>query len=40
MWHEIDKNGKNLDKISIVSKDRLDSGERLNNPSLKTVSKH
>ena len=34
------KYGKNMDKILIVSKDRLDSGKRLNNPSLKTVSKH
>ena len=34
------KYGKNMDKISKVSKDRLDSGKRLDNPSLKTVSKH
>ena len=34
------KYGKNMDKILIVSKDRLESGKRLNNPSLKTVSKH
>ena len=32
--------GKNMDKILIISKDRLDSGKRLDNPSLKTVSKH
>ena len=37
---ELIKYGKNMDKILIVSKDRLDSGKRLNNPSLKTVSKH
>ena len=34
------KYGKSMDKILIVSKYRLDSGKRLNNPSLKTVSKH
>ena len=34
------KYGKNMDKISIVSEDWLDSGKRLDNPSLKTVSKH
>ena len=34
------KYGKNMDKILMVSKDRLENGKRLNNPSLKTVSKH
>ena len=34
------KYGQHMDKISIVSKDRLDSGKRLDNPSLDTVSKH
>ena len=34
------KYGKNMDKIIIISKDMLDSGKRLDNPSLKTVSKH
>ena len=34
------KYGKNMDKISIVSKDRLDSGKGLDNPCLNTVSKH
>ena len=37
---ELKKYGQNMDKISIVSKDRLDSGKGLDNPSLKTVSKH
>ena len=32
--------GQNMDKISIVFKDRLDSGKGLDNPSLETVSKH
>ena len=34
------KDGKIMDKILIVSKDRLDSGKGLDNPSLKTVYKH
>ena len=34
------KYSQNMDKISIVSKDRLDSGKGLDNPSLNTVSKH
>ena len=34
------KYGKNFNKISIVSKGRLDSDKRLDNPSLKTVSIH
>ena len=34
------KYGKNMDKILKVFKDRLDSGKRLDNPSLKTVSQH
>ena len=34
------KYGQNIDKISIVSKDRLDIGKWLDNPSLNTVSKH
>ena len=34
------KYGKNIDKMSIVSKDRLDSGKGLDNPCLNTVSKH
>ena len=34
------KYGKNMDKVLIVSKERLDSGKGLDNPSLKTVSKH
>ena len=34
------KYDQNMAKISIVSKDRLDSSKRLDNPSLKTVSKH
>ena len=34
------KYGKNMDKRLIVSKDRLDSGKGLDNPSLKTVYKH
>ena len=32
--------GQNMDKISMVFKDRIDSGKRLDNPSLNTVSKH
>ena len=31
---------KNMDNISIVSKDRLDDGKGLDNPSLRTVSTH
>ena len=31
---------QNMDKISIVSKDRLDNGKGLDNLSLNTVSKH
>ena len=31
---------QNMEKISIVFKDRLDSGKGLDNPSLETVSKH
>ena len=34
------KCGQNIDKISKLSKDRLDSGKWLDNPSLITVSKH
>ena len=34
------KYSQNMDKISIASKDRLDSGKGLDNPSLITVSKH
>ena len=34
------KCGKNMNKIFKVFKDRLDSDKRLNNSSLKTVSKH
>ena len=34
------KYDQNMDKISIVSKDRLDNGKGLDNPSLNTVSKH
>ena len=34
------KSGQNIDKFSIVSKDRLDNGKGLDNPSLITVSKH
>ena len=34
------KYSQNMDKISIVSKDRLDSGKGLDNPSLNTVSTH
>ena len=34
------KYGKNMDKILIVPKYRLDSGKRLKNPYMKTVSKH
>ena len=33
------KYGQNMDTISIVLKDMLDSGQRLDNPSLNTVSK-
>ena len=34
------KCGQNIDTISIVSKDGLDSDKRLENPSLISVSKH
>ena len=34
------KYGKNMDKIFKVFKDRLGIGKRLDDPSLKTVSKH
>ena len=34
------KYSKNMDNISIVSKDRLDNGKELDNPSLNTVSTH
>ena len=34
------KYSKNMYKILKVFKDRLDSGKRLDNPSLKTVSNH
>ena len=33
------KYGQNMDKGLIVTKDRLDSGNRFDNPSLTTVSK-
>ena len=32
--------GQNMDKVLKVTKDRLDSGKRLGNPSLNTVLKH
>ena len=34
------KSGHNIDKVSIVSKGRLDNGKGLDNPSLITVPKH
>ena len=34
------KYGQNIVKVLIVTEDRLDSGKGLDNPSLKTVSKH
>ena len=34
------KYSQNMDNISIVSKDRLDNGKGLDNPSLNTVSTH
>ena len=34
------KYGQNTNKISMISKDRLDSDKRLDIPSLNTVSKH
>ena len=34
------KYDQNMDKISLLSKDRLYSGKRLDTPSLNTVSKH
>ena len=34
------KYGQNMDKVLIVTKDRLDSGKRLDNSSLNTISKH
>ena len=34
------KYSQNIDNISIVSKDRLDNGKGLDNPSLNTVSTH
>ena len=34
------KYSQNMNKVSIVSKDRLDNGKGLNNPSLNTVSTH
>ena len=37
---ELIKYGQNMDKISIVSTDRLDNGKGLGNPSLNTISKH
>ena len=37
---KLTKYGKNMDRISIVSKERLDSVKGFNSPSLKIVSKH
>ena len=34
------KYSQNMDNISIISKDRLNSGKGLDNPSLNTVSTH
>ena len=34
------KYSQNMDNITIVSKDRLDNGKGLDNPSLNTVSTH
>ena len=34
------KYSENMDKISVVSIDKLDSGKGLDNPSLNTVSTH
>ena len=34
------KYSQNMDDISIVSKDRLDNGKGIDNPSLNTVSTH
>ena len=34
------KYGQNMEQTSLVSKDRLDNGKRLDNPSLNTISKH
>ena len=37
---KLSKYSSNMDKTSVVSKDKLDSGKGLDNPSLNTVSKH
>ena len=34
------KYSQNMDNISLVSKDKLDNGKGLDNPSLNTVSTH
>ena len=39
-WHKIAQIVKNMDKISLVSKDSLVSGKGIDNPSLNTVSTH